>query len=570
MRLFGRGERARVARKDRRGMAPFLAGLLLIGITVMAVFFGFTKKIPFTHGFRVEAVFQNASNIRPASPVRIAGVNVGKVTKVERYRDSDTSLVTMELNDEALPIHRDATMKIRPRIFLEGNFFVDLKPGTPSSPTIDDGDTIGVTQTASPVQLDEVLTSLQSDARQDLRDVLEGYGTALTYQPTAADDAGQDPDVRGRTGAQALNRTYEYAPGALRGVSVVNEALLGTERGDLSKLIASFGRVARALASDEQALQGLITNFNTTTGAFAAEQTNLQAPIRLLGPTLRATNRALDSLNAAFPATRAFAREILPGVRQTPGTINASFPWIAQMRGLLGPNELRGLARELRRTSASVASLTDSTITLLPQVDLVNRCVTNVILPTGDVVIQDGGAANPNLHSGVENYKEFFYTLVALSGEGQNFDGNGMYVRFQPGGGPFTVSTGQSSLSGQQLFGNAAARPLGTRPRFPGRRSPYVNNRPCHTQPRPDLNGPAAEIGPAEQVRGRSAPLSQDPRLQAVVPSVQPRGETSRPDPAGQVTQEIISRLNPFGRHQPGSGQGTAGAGGSGQGGQRP
>ena len=29
------------------------------------------------------------------------------------------------------PIHDDARAKIRPRIFLEGNFFVDLEPGTP-------------------------------------------------------------------------------------------------------------------------------------------------------------------------------------------------------------------------------------------------------------------------------------------------------------------------------------------------------------------------------------------------------------------------------------------------------
>ena len=34
-----------------------------------------------------------------------------------------------ELNDKARPIHKDATLKIRPRIFLEGNFFVDLQPG---------------------------------------------------------------------------------------------------------------------------------------------------------------------------------------------------------------------------------------------------------------------------------------------------------------------------------------------------------------------------------------------------------------------------------------------------------
>ena len=95
-------------------------------------YFGFTKDIPFTHGFRVNAVFESANSIRPNSPVRIAGVNVGKVKKIERQDGTDAAVVTMEINDKGLPIHKDATMKIRPRIFLEGNFFVDLKPGTPS------------------------------------------------------------------------------------------------------------------------------------------------------------------------------------------------------------------------------------------------------------------------------------------------------------------------------------------------------------------------------------------------------------------------------------------------------
>ena len=48
----------------------------------------------------------------------------------------------MQIHDNGLPLHTDATAKIRPRIFLEGNFFVDLKPGSPSAPKLDDGDTI--------------------------------------------------------------------------------------------------------------------------------------------------------------------------------------------------------------------------------------------------------------------------------------------------------------------------------------------------------------------------------------------------------------------------------------------
>jgi phospholipid/cholesterol/gamma-HCH transport system substrate-binding protein len=94
--------------------------------------------------------------------------------------------------------------------------------------------------------------------------------------------------------------------------------------------------------------------------------------------------------------------------------------------------------------------------------------------------------------TGVENYKEFFYTLVGLSGEGQNFDGNGMYVRFQTGGGAESLSLGSASANTGELFGNAVAVPLGNRPFYPGKRSPYKPNATCYKQRRPNLNGPAA------------------------------------------------------------------------------
>jgi phospholipid/cholesterol/gamma-HCH transport system substrate-binding protein len=108
------------------------------------------------------------------------------------------------------------------------------------------------------------------------------------------------------------------------------------------------------------------------------------------------------------------------------------------------------------------------------------------VLPTGDVVIQD------EFTTGVENYKEFFYTLVGLAGEGQNFDGNGMYVRFQTGGGSQTISLGSQTASSGQLFGNNVAVPLGNRPAWPGKRPPYKPNAACYKQTRPNLNGPAA------------------------------------------------------------------------------
>jgi phospholipid/cholesterol/gamma-HCH transport system substrate-binding protein len=190
----------RVPRKDRMGASPFAVGLVVLVVLLIGLYFGFAKQVPFSHGFRVKAVFESSNSIRTNSPVRVAGVNVGWVTGVEGKPGTDAAVVTMEIDNKGLPIHKDATMKIRPRIFLEGNFFVDVRPGTPSAPTIDDGDTIPMTQTATPVQLDQVLSILQSDTRASLRKTLDGLGTGLSYKPTRAQDsAARAPASRSTT-----------------------------------------------------------------------------------------------------------------------------------------------------------------------------------------------------------------------------------------------------------------------------------------------------------------------------------------------------------------------------------
>jgi len=356
------------------------------------------------------------------------------------------------------------------------------------------------------VQLDQILTALQSDTRADLQEALVGFGEALTYKPTAADDVGQDPEVHGLSGAEALNKASTYAVPALRDSAIVQDAFLGTEPHDLSGVIKGVARVAKALDRDEESLKDFVTNFNRTMAIFASESDNLKATIHLLPSVLRTADRTFDSLNAAFPSARAFAREILPGVRETPATIDAFFPWLEQATPLLSQAELGGLVDDLRPTVHDLADVTDQTIKLLPQADLVSKCFSQVILPTGDVKIQDSAA----LTTGKENYKEFWYTMVGLAGESQNFDGNGPYVRFQPGGGDQTLSTGKyggavgdNPAAAETLFFNPGSQPLGTKPAYPSLRPPYVSSRPCYKNPIPDLNGAAA--GPADGSGGGGA-----------------------------------------------------------------
>jgi virulence factor Mce-like protein len=509
---------ARRGRRTPRRSNAFV-GLMAVILAAVVMFFGFTKDIPFTRGFEVKAQFESANSIRPNSPVRIAGVEVGKVKSVAGLEGSNAAVLTMELDDAALPLHADATAKIRPRIFLEGNFFVDLKPGTPGAPELDSGDTIKITQTATPVQLDEVLTSLQSDSREDLQGVLEGLNAALNTE-----------DGSGETAAESFNDALDDIPDAERSTAQVLEALLGTEPGrDVARLIRGTANTADELARSESALKDLISNLNATTAAFASESGNLQASIRELAPTLRSANAAFDSLNAAFPSTRAFATEIRPGVRETPATIEAAFPWIEQMHALVGEPELGGLAEQLAPASADLARLVDRATELLPQTDLASRCLRDVVLPTGDLVIDD------EFRTGEENYKEFFYALVGIAGEGQNFDGNGMYVRFQTGGGSQTVSLGSQSASTGQLFGNNPEVPLGNRPAYPGKRPPYKPNEPCHKQQIADVNGPAAAKslptgapGATAQVSTQRDKLRKEADLNAVRKKLDPFGTAKR------------------------------------------
>jgi ABC-type transporter Mla subunit MlaD len=475
-------DRGAKQRRSRNRVSPFAAGMIVVALVAILVFVAFSSSLPFQHQYEVKAVVANAASIQARSPVRIAGVNIGEVKSVERQPDTTTSVVTMAIEDKGLPIFKDAQIKVRPRIFLEGNFFMDVQPGTPGSEKVPDGGTIPITQTSGPVQLDQVLTALQADTRKQLQVLVQGYGSALNGKPLPGEDATQDPDVRGLTAGEALNKSLDYSAQALRGVSIVNQALLGERLHDLSRLIAGQQKVSAALSANDKNLKDLVTNFNTTTAAFASESGNLSTTIRLLPGVLEAARPTLADLNRSFPPTRAFSREILPGVRQTAATIDASFPWIQQTRLLVSKPELQGLVAELKPAVRSLSAVTDQSLVLLPQVDLVNRCVIRNILPTGDKPVDDGF-----LSTGLPNYKEFWQTMTSLSGESQNFDGNGSYTRFQTGGSNQTVSTGPTTIGGPPLFGNAAEPPVGTRPARPATKPPYNRKVACYKSALPNL-----------------------------------------------------------------------------------
>ncbi len=225
------------------GMSFFKTGVLALILILILSYFAYTKELPWAdEGFEATATFADPATLRQTAPVRIAGVNVGKVTSVEP--EGDAAKVTFTIDEEGLPLHTDARITIRPRLFLEGNFFLDLRPGSPSAPLLEDGDDIPVTQTATAVQFDQLLTALQKPDRENLARLLDGYGSALDDAPEEPNPT-IDADARDLSGAQALNESFTYGGTAGKGSSQVSQALLGEQAGDLRDLISSSGRVSK-------------------------------------------------------------------------------------------------------------------------------------------------------------------------------------------------------------------------------------------------------------------------------------------------------------------------------------
>jgi phospholipid/cholesterol/gamma-HCH transport system substrate-binding protein len=442
----------RRARKHPRdgGMPRFQAGVLALVLIATFSYFGFTKANPFAHPYTLKAEFKTANNLRPNSPVRIAGVEIGKVKKVEPNPEDGGAKVTMELQKRGLPIHDDAEIKVRPRIFLEGNFFVDIQPGSPSAKTVKDGGTIPIQQTAAPVQFGDVLASLQSDTRADLRTLLTEYSLKGL----------------GNGGAEAFNRSIKYWARAYRGTALVSDAALGTEpTKDIQRVLRGQQRTFAALDRQPEALKGLITNFNITAGAFAREDVALGASVPALRDVLRVGSPALKSVNDSLPSLRAFAVEALPGVKSSGPTLTAAIPFITQARKLVSRSELRGAARQLRLQIPSLVRLNRTTIPVLRQARALSSCTDNVLVPFANSTVPSGEAGNDNQLV----YKQLQRGFPGLSGESRLSDGNNQ--RFHVSAAPVATRT-------------KPAAPSDPTNNVPPRR-PDV---PCETQDPPNLS----------------------------------------------------------------------------------
>ncbi|GAC1485681.1 MAG: hypothetical protein NVS1B9_03970 [Solirubrobacteraceae bacterium] len=474
-------------RKRRGGLSTFAAGVVLIVVLTAATYLAFKKAVPFQHHYTVHAAFRNSNGIVKNSFVRIAGVNVGKITGVSHLsHGAEGAMVDMTIQDKGLPLHTDATVKVRPRIFLEGNFFVDINPGSPSAPVLKDGDTIPIQQTAAPVQLDQILSVLDTSTRTQLQHLLKDLSGGIS----------------GR-GGKAFNKSIPYWLKAYRGSAIVNTALLGNQQHDLSQYISASGAVAQAIDSSPPDLQGLLSHFNVVAGALAKQNVALQNSLSELPNTLRVGVPALAALNRSLPSLDKRSAELDPAVKSTRPVLVAGVPFAQQLRGLVGPGELGGLINKLTSAVPALTQLNLQSVPLLSETRYASQCQNSVILPWSQETLQDA-----NFPASGQVYQEFPKALVGLGADSRAFDANGPYFRVLAGTGniAFPTGPGQFGLANFPITGGNPAKATG----LPA----FNETTPCETQQTPNLTStpsgaPPGQVNAASPVGAKGQSIYQ-------------------------------------------------------------
>ena len=125
-------------------------------------------------GYEFKIAFDEVSQLATQSDVRVAGVEIGKVVKVDRSAGRDAVVATLEIDRKYAPVCADAKAQIRNKTIL-GQTYVELTLGLEepcrSCPTAACS-TSAASATSS--TLDEILNTLDPYTRQRLPDVAAG------------------------------------------------------------------------------------------------------------------------------------------------------------------------------------------------------------------------------------------------------------------------------------------------------------------------------------------------------------------------------------------------------------
>jgi phospholipid/cholesterol/gamma-HCH transport system substrate-binding protein len=253
-------------------VAAVVVALVAVGVIVLSG--GSTYK--------VQAVFQNASQIVSGDLVEVAGNPIGTVSNLSLTPDGQAQL-TLSINKPNYDPLRQGTQATIRETSLSGiaNRYVDLQPGSVANGKIPNGGTISSNNTTSEVDLDQIFNTLNGPTRKGLQDVFQG---------SAAQVKGQ---------GKAMQAALAYLNPAVASSSALFSEL-NRNTSQFTNFIVKTGNLVTDAASRSSDLSGLIQHLATTTEALAAQRSSLAQSLQRLPGFMRLANTTFVNLRGAL------------------------------------------------------------------------------------------------------------------------------------------------------------------------------------------------------------------------------------------------------------------------------
>lgn len=376
----------------------------------------------FHHGTTIHAVFGKALEVQVgATDVKIAGAVVGKVSGVER-NDQGTMTVSMKVDSDARQLlHSNPTAALRPVTLLGGRYYIDLEPGGSGTMT---EDTIGMKRTTVPIELPQVLSALQPNARDGLRATVKDLDGAL-----------------GPRGVKQLRRLVTVAPDSLAPAGNVLRAVEGQNPGsDLPRLVTTVNRLAATATRENGQVQSILDSLAVTARSLDAASDPLDRAVADLPSTLGSTRTGLSHLQGTLTEVQETSDQLRPVVNSLNTTLGTALPVLRQARPVV--RKARGLLADLNPTVKDLvptARHADGVLT-----DLRGPVLTRLegpVVKALDTKWRGTGVYDGDGATGRALYEEAGVLAARFNNLSKQYDQNGPYANLQLG-------VGTNSLGG--------------------------------------------------------------------------------------------------------------------------
>ncbi|MEA2683568.1 MAG: phospholipid/cholesterol/gamma-HCH transport system substrate-binding protein [Chloroflexota bacterium] len=269
--------------RSRFAISRLLLFIGLLSTVLGAVAFGpnlnYTLRLDFT----------NADGLVQNEDVTVAGVKVGSVKSLEV--SGKVAVVTVEVTDKAYVPLRSGTKALVRQLSLLGNKYVELFPGSTSGGVLASGSEIGIDNTTSPTDLDQINAIFDAPTREKLK--------AATLQGEIA--------LGGR--AETLNKDLLQ----LRNLAVAAEPVTGvldSHQASLDRATIAFDTLTQKLVREDLALRGLVSHGSSVLTALQEHDAQLagvlqhgDASFTRLDAVLNGNENALASFFARQPSS---------------------------------------------------------------------------------------------------------------------------------------------------------------------------------------------------------------------------------------------------------------------------